>query len=138
MIPWLLDRHRGAARLLGLATAVVLFVVVAHLAQIRLSAFRHTGLVFAVYAAILVAAATFAALLTPPVIRLWTAALRVLGDPTPTAAVLLLSLLSGAATAWWLVAGGPAVVGAPGVALLALGALGTLSRRRTSATARRR
>ncbi len=132
---WLLDPKRGAARLLAIATAAGLLLGIALVAQAALaSGFRHAGLVFAAYCAVLLVAAAGCALLAPALLRVWGLALRVLGDPTPMAALLVITSVAGGAAAWTGIGHGPAAMAPVGpVALflaVQLGVAAGLSRRR--------
>lgn len=131
MIAWLMDRQRGAARLMGVACAAAGFVAAAHFAQVRIATgFRHSGLIFAAYSVVLLITGVGAALAAPPVIRLWAGLLRILGSPSPAAALVVVAAVAGGVTAWSLIGDGPAVVGVLGGAVSLLGVAAAISLRR--------
>lgn len=132
---WLFDSKLGAARVLGVASAAALFVFAAHLGQLRMtSGFRHTGLIFAAYSLLLIVAGGVAALLAPSLVRAWAVVSAMLGEPSPAAAIVLVSVVGGGVMAWSLLGAGPPVAATMGGALLLLTAggavAGTVSRRR--------
>jgi len=139
---WLLAPGKGSARILAIASAVALFLWLAWAGQGHLLArHRHPGLLFAVYGLALLSIAALCVFLAPALARVWSAPLRAVGDPTPLAALLVVAIVAGGATAWAGLGHGPAElapVGPVAVFVAVQMVVASLSRRRRSSTAHHR
>ena len=98
----------GAARLLAAATAALLFVGGAYaLAHGLLSGHRHPWLIAASFTAGLGVLGFAVAVLLLPIGTVWRSTLKLVGDPSPAAALLVLAVLVGGACAAVCLAGPP-------------------------------
>lgn len=101
--------EEGAARIFAAATATLLLLVGIHLVTAWFFAnHQHPALIALAVSGAVVVQILLCAVLFLPLVTLWKAALRALGDPTPAAAVLVISALVGGWAARLAIAGPPA------------------------------